>query len=273
MTEGDPVGRLDPDADTYRLQPADSRLLRLLQLTDCHIFADAEACLYGLNTRDSLARVCDHILQNNPGFDALMATGDLSQDASTASYRYLAEAFSQLPMPGFCIPGNHDDPEAMRHNLKTQNMHHQKILLAPGWVVILLDSTIAGEVSGELSTQQLGFLDQALGRFADRHALIFLHHQAMAVGSEWIDAKGLKNPASLLKLLAGQDNVRAVVCGHVHQQSEQVIDGVSWMSTPSSCVQFKPEAREFTIDELAPGYRWLTLYADGRIESGIERVY
>ena len=259
--------------DAYSLEPADKRVLRLLQLTDCHVFADAETCLKDLNTRNSLAAVVDHILQNNPGFDALLATGDLSQDASAASYQHLAKVFSRLPLPGFWIPGNHDDPAVMQHNLSAQNLHHHKLLLAPGWVVILLDSTIAGEVAGYLSPPQLSFLDDALKQFADRHALVCLHHQAIAVGSEWIDLKGLKNPHSLLDLLAGHSNVKAVICGHVHQQSDQIVDGIRWISTPSSCVQFKPGSRDFAIDDdNSPGYRWLELYADGTVDSGVERV-
>jgi Icc protein len=44
------------------------------------------------------------------------------------------------------------------------------------------------------------------------------------------------------------------------------------MSTPSSCVQFKPGAEEFTIGPELPGYRSLSLHADGRIDTRVHRI-
>ena len=45
-----------------------------------------------------------------------------------------------------------------------------------------------------------------------------------------------------------------------------------WLSTPSTCVQFKPGAAEYSLDPVAPGYRSLTLHRDGRIESLVHRA-
>ncbi|MCF3997132.1 phosphodiesterase, partial [Pseudomonas aeruginosa] len=33
-----------------------------------------------------------------------------------------------------------------------------------------------------------------------------------------------------------------------------------------------PGSSDFTLDRLAPGYRWLRLHDDGRLETGISRV-
>jgi Icc protein len=41
---------------------------------------------------------------------------------------------------------------------------------------------------------------------------------------------------------------------------------------PSTCVQFKPLSKDFAIDDVAPGYRWLDLYPDGRVETAVSRV-
>jgi Icc protein len=43
-------------------------------------------------------------------------------------------------------------------------------------------------------------------------------------------------------------------------------------STPSTCVQFKPNSKNFTIDTEGPGYRWLDLHADGSIDTGLTRI-
>ena len=145
-------------------------------------------------------------------------------------------------------------------------------MLAGAWLILLLDSTLEGEVRGRVSPAQMDFMDSALRRHAKRHALICLHHQAMATGSEWIDAKGLENAAEFRERLFGHDNVRAVLWGHVHQEARHSRDGIEWMSTPSTCVQFKPGSREFAIGDEAPGYRYLVLDTGGGIETAVRRV-
>ena len=48
--------------------------------------------------------------------------------------------------------------------------------------------------------------------------------------------------------------------------------GIKLMSTPSSCIQFAPHSDDFLVDDIAPGYRWLELQADGEIETAVCRV-
>ncbi|MNR50293.1 3',5'-cyclic adenosine monophosphate phosphodiesterase CpdA [compost metagenome] len=37
-------------------------------------------------------------------------------------------------------------------------------------------------------------------------------------------------------------------------------------------MQFAPGSEEFQVDSTAPGYRWLRLHADGRLDTGVSRV-
>ena len=46
------------------IEAAEPGTVHLLQLTDCHIFAEAGARLLGLDTRDSLERVCAAAMQD-----------------------------------------------------------------------------------------------------------------------------------------------------------------------------------------------------------------
>ncbi len=256
----------------HQIKPARSDVVHLLQITDSHIFADPAACLRDMNTRKSFAAVCQQMIDNKHPADALLATGDLSQDGSAESYRYLADYFERMEIPTFWIPGNHDDPGVMGEHLKSRQINPARRLLLGNWQVILLDSTIKGEVSGRLSEAQLAFLESALEDLADKHALVCLHHQALPSGSLWIDQKGLQDSARLRNLLGRHDNVRGVLWGHIHQETHRSIDGVEWMSTPSSCIQFKPLCQDYTIGPELPGYRSLSLYADGRIDTRVHRI-
>ena len=254
------------------LQPTDPAVVRLLQITDCHILAEARDCLKGMNTRASFEAVCQTAMADNTGLDLILATGDLSQDASTASYQYLAQQFDELQLPLFWLPGNHDDGNAMREHLHGERISAANQVLIGNWLIVLLDSTINGETWRDISAEQIEFLEACLQAHASRHALVCLHHQAIPSGSEWIDRLGLQQPQTLIDAIKSHDNVRAVLWGHVHQQAHHHRDGIEWMSTPSTCVQFKPGSKTFALDDLPPGYRRINLNRDGSIDTAVERL-
>jgi len=256
----------------YRLQPLEPGCVQLVQITDCHILASAEQSLRGMNTRQSFEAVKSAVLGDRGNIDLLLATGDLTQDGSASAYRYLAAQFEDLGAPSFWLPGNHDEIQTLRQNFVGRNIHPAKQVLVGSWLIVLLDSTIAGEVHGRVRTQQLDFMDNALQRHADKHALVCLHHQAQASGSLWIDAIGLRDAGQFRQRLTRHANLRGVLWGHVHQEAHQTIDNVEWMSTPSSCMQFKPGSPDFALGAESPGYRRLRLNADGSITTSVHRV-
>ncbi len=258
--------------DTVTLDKTSAGGLRVIQLTDCHIFAAAGDCLRGMDTRRSFEKVLSAALRDCEHSNLLLATGDLAEDGSAEAYRYLAAQFTATGLPTFWLPGNHDDSASMQAQLAGGTLRAARRLLAENWLILLLDSTLAQQVQGRLAESELEFMDSALRRHADRHALVCLHHQALEAGSEWLDAKGLENAAQLRERLARHANVRGVLWGHVHQEAQWHRDGIEWMSTPSTCVQFKPASREFALDERPPGYRCLVLRDDGGIETVVRRV-
>ena len=260
------------ESSLIRLQPGNDSILRLVQLTDCHILAQAEDCLRDMNTRSSFEAVCNSVTRDQEQLDLVLATGDLSQDGSAESYQYLAQRFDSMRLPVFWLPGNHDDPALMREQLRGESIFAAKQIAIGNWIIILLDSTIAGESGGQLAAAQIDFLKTSLAANRQRHALVCLHHQALPCGSDWIDQLGLRPARQLADILKSHANVRAALWGHVHQQADQRSDGIDWMSTPSTCFQFKPGSRDFALDTLAPGYRLIELHADGRVTSTVHRI-
>ncbi len=265
---------MSTNIETLPLNLSPSRLdvVRLVQVTDSHIFAEPEGCLLGLNTRTSFEAVCARVEREEWRPDALLATGDLAQDASPEAYKYLADYFHKMEIPSFWIAGNHDNPDAMEMYLSNGRVSAAKHLLMGHWQVILLDSSILDKVHGELNDSQLEFLEKSLTRHKDKHSLVVLHHQPVEVGSEWLDTIGLKNHQAFRRIIEKHNNVKAVLWGHVHQEFNKMIDGVRWIASPSSCVQFTPGSKDFSADSKAPGYRYLNLYSDGRIESVVHRI-
>ena len=65
------------------LTTADSALL--VQISDSHLFAEADGTLLGMNTRESLQKVIELVRLQQPQIDLIIASGDISQDGTLDS--------------------------------------------------------------------------------------------------------------------------------------------------------------------------------------------
>lgn len=247
------------------------RVLEVVQLTDSHLFADARGKLLGLETCHSLARVVDQVLLERPVVDLVLATGDLSQDGSADSYRHFRRQAERIDAQRRWCPGNHDEREAMCQVAGDSDLM-RPVLDIGAWRIVLLDSLVPGSVFGVLADDQLDMLEQALSQAPERHALVCLHHHPVSIGSRWMDSIGLRNPEALFAVLDRHPQVRALLWGHVHQSFDQQHDRLRLLATPSTSVQFEPGSSDFQIGNQSPGYRWLRLFPDGRVETGVSRV-
>ena len=87
------------------------------------------------------------------------------------------------------------------------------------------------------------------------------------MGSPWIDALGLQDAGDFLAVIERHPQVRAVLAGHVHQSFETARGTTRYMTSPSTCAQFRPRTLDSEIDRLGPGYRLLELRTDGSFDS------
>jgi len=243
----------------------------LVQLSDSHLFANADGRLLGMNTRESLDRVIERVLAEQPQIDLLIASGDLSQDGSVESYEAFRQACARIDAPARWFPGNHDELPEMAEAAQQSDLL-TPIIDAGQWRITLLDSSVPGSVPGYLEDQQLQLLVQSLSEAPCRHHLVCLHHNPVPIGCAWMDPIGLRNPEALFAVLDRFPQVRSVLWGHVHQEYDQLRNDVRLLASPSTCIQFAPGSVDFKVDTTAPGYRWLRLHADGRLDTGVSRV-
>lgn len=245
-----------------------SKPVRLLQFTDLHVCGDPEGRVRGVTTLATFQACLQHARSHHWPVDAVMLTGDLVQDDSRG-YLHIAAAFQRQRIPVHCLPGNHDLPQEMEALLSRRPFSLLPVTRHAGWTLVQLDTTIPGATHGELAAETLLFLDDALARYADSHVLVSMHHPPVAIGTRWLDAIGLANGPALFDLLSRHDNVRGLAWGHAHQAFDGMRDGMALMGTPSTCFQFTPGSDVFAMDTRPPGYRWLHLYPDGRIDSRV----
>jgi len=245
---------------------------KVVQLTDTHLFKDQRGTQKDVNTYESLRAVVDDVAARHGDFDALLLTGDLSQDETAESYVLLERVLAPLRgRPIYAIPGNHDDLGHMQSQLAGGEFHLLSDLRLGGWRIAMLNSQVPGRVHGELGRDQIRRLDGSL-RAAGEHVIVALHHPPVTIDSAWIDASRCYDGDALLEVLASPP-VRAVVCGHVHQVFETTRQGISILTTPSTCVQFTPATVDFDIDRnAAPGYRVFELHDDGAWSTRVHRV-
>lgn len=242
--------------------------LRLIQFTDPHLYGNETESLRGVQTAPALAHALARARARDWPVDAVLVTGDIVQD-DPAGYAHFRRLLRNAGAPVLCIPGNHDDPEALRRELDCEPfVVGGQFDLGP-WRVVLLDTWVAGSAAGRLSAASLTQLDQALRTAAGRHALVCLHHHPVSMSSSWLDAVGLRNAADFWKVLDRHHNVRAVLWGHVHQCFDALRGDVRLLATPSTCAQFMPGSEEFALDSLPPAYRTLQLRADGTLTTEV----
>ncbi|PYB72057.1 3',5'-cyclic-AMP phosphodiesterase [Pseudomonas sp. LB-090624] len=250
-------------------QPDQSRPVHVVQLTDAHLFADPAGSMLGLNTRDSLRHVVAQARREQPLVDVLLCTGDLSQDASVASYQAFRELTAPFAVPTRWLPGNHDEAQVMA---QVAPELVQAVTDIGAWRIVMLNTAVPGATHGFLADDQLLLLEAALKDAGERHCLVCCHHQPVDIGCAWIAPIGLRNAQVLFDIVERYPQVRALLWGHVHQAWDEQRDARRLLATPSTCIQFAARSEDFQVSEEQPGYRWLRLHADGRLETGVERA-
>ena len=248
-------------------------VVQLVQLTDTHLFRARGGTLLGMDTDHSLQSVIKLVQQERTNIDLLLGTGDLSDGGAGPAYQRLQAYFDQLTDVNYWLPGNHDDRVAMELAATNPARLCREIRLSR-WQILLLNSQVVGEVGGELGEAELIVLEQALdsAQEAGRHTLVCLHHQPVKIGSDWLDQQMVADADAFFDVLDRYPGVKAVLWGHIHQEVDRFRNGVRLLASPSTCVQFAPGSKSFKVDNQSPGYRWLELHIDGRLETGVSRV-
>ena len=247
--------------------------VQVVQLTDTHLCQMHGGTLLGMDTDHSLQAVIDLVKRERPPLHLLLGTGDLSDGGARPAYDRLQGYFDQLSSDNYWLPGNHDNREAMQAAASRPDRLCKEIRVAR-WQILLLDSQVPGQVGGQLGESELALLDSALAaaQAQNLYTMVCLHHQPVTIGCGWLDEQMVSDADAFFAVLDRYPGVRAVVWGHVHQEIDRLRNGVRLLASPSTCVQFAAGCENFKADDQPPGYRWLELHDDGRVESAVSRV-
>ncbi|OQS30645.1 hypothetical protein B0T41_01515 [Chromobacterium violaceum] len=236
--------------------------MRIAQLTDLHLFADRQGRLLGRDTHAALDGVLA-ALRTAEGVEAVLLTGDVSQDESEASYHLAAEALAALGVPVHWIAGNHDDRAAMARVFAGYAfLRPLETLALGGWTFIGVDSCVAGQDGGRLSDAGLDRLRRLLDEAGDGPAAVVLHHHPLAVGTPLLDDCMLAPASPFWRIAAASAALKLAICGHVHGEHSIAYRGKMLEVGPATCFQWRRDACDIEIDD-RHGYRLFDFDGDG----------
>lgn len=256
--------------------------LSLVQISDLHLFEDDTTLYNGINPANNLQQLLN-IVAHKLSADGLMVTGDLLQQPSDMGYQRLFAKLTRLGLPMVTIAGNHDVTLELDSHLPFFQRRHVAIQANPQlvhchkvtseyWDILCLDSSVSGQIYGAFSQTTLDWLADRLAE-SDRPCVIFAHHPMLLVGSKWIDQHTLKNSAAFWSVVTPfVHRLKGIFVGHVHQELQLMYAGVPLFTCPASSVQFLPFSDDYATDPIPAGLRWLTLYNNGTLATGIKRV-
>jgi 3',5'-cyclic-AMP phosphodiesterase len=196
----------------------------ICQLTDLHVCAVGVSCNRVSETNMFAARAFRTVAAMKPTPDVVLITGDLTENGLPAEYANLTALLRQhLTMPVYVIPGNHD----RRDNFRRDLAHLPGVTSDPAYVqyavdnhevrLVMLDTVVFGHGHGELSTEQLTWLDRTLAAVPDKPTIVAMHHPPFVCGIAHMDRINLRNTAQFTAVIARHPQVDRIICGHHHR--------------------------------------------------------
>ncbi|MDO8954464.1 MAG: metallophosphoesterase [Gammaproteobacteria bacterium] len=246
-------------------------MLRVIQISDCHLSADLAYEKHGVNTAEAFEAVLQDIhTQAKP--DLIIASGDIAEHPSKAVYERFFDRLASFTCPIVCVPGNHDNKALL-----------DKCIPAPPsgsglerggidfkfWQIIGLDSNGPAKepYGGYLNEVELNLLEQKL-QASDKYSLLVMHHPLIVNEPGWLQQVKLENADVLYKLIGDYHQIKGLVSGHIHYAYDIELDGNLYLSCPSTYRQFNGQSTKFSLAvDSRPGYRKLCLMDNGQIVS------
>ncbi|BCG64353.1 MAG: 3',5'-cyclic-AMP phosphodiesterase [Methyloprofundus sp.] len=246
--------------------PNTSPALRLIQLTDLHLFADVKQQFKGCATHAALECCLDFIVNEDLRPDAFLLTGDLAHDHQAATYQRLADMLERFQVPSFALAGNHDDWSVMQSVYPNKGISIDPWQNIGGWRILLLHTAIPEQADGRIDPKLWAQLTAEMQQQPDKPYLLAMHHNLPAHPLRDIRSS-VANAAQYSQALANWPAIRAVLSGHVHQPFTIYAGHCLFLSAPSTGVIPYPERVQDSMSR--PGFRLIDCFADGRIISDI----
>src|SRR3954470_9919951 len=227
---------LEPAAHHGIIAAAGSSRLRFVQISDSHIGFDKPANADVTATlREAIAKI--KAAPEQPAF--VLHTGDLTHLSRPAEFVTLQQAMTELALPGFHVPGEHD---VLADDGKSSLQRFGKGTQGAGWhsfdqngvhfigLVNVVNMKAGG--LGTLGAEQLAWLEKDVKRLkSSTPIVVFAHIPLWSVYPEW--GWGTDDSERALSYLKRFGSV-SVLNGHIHQVMQKVEGHVTFHTAMST---------------------------------------
>ncbi|MCX7871729.1 MAG: metallophosphoesterase [Verrucomicrobiae bacterium] len=238
--------------------------VKIALISDIHINHGTNQALYQANYEKVIAQV------NNEKVDAVIISGDLTEDGTSKEYSDFKKLTKQFISPVFFIPGNHDignkqiSGKKGEINFKRLTDFHLK--LGKSWFstdcgdvkIVGANSCLMG--SGFQKEEQMWkFLEKQMPRKPIKPIIFVTHHPLY---EKKIEEKGGEywnvEPAERFRLMGlfQQSGVVAALSGHLHRPVTNNYNGVLYYTT-------HPVAFGLPKGKQKPGWTLITVSSNG----------
>jgi 3',5'-cyclic AMP phosphodiesterase CpdA len=246
----------------------------LLQVSDPHIGADWN----GADPDECLLRAVEAILSLPDRPDALLVSGDLTDNGAPEEYRRVRELLAPLELEPHVLPGNHDLRAPLREAFGLPGEGDEPVSHAVDLGplrLVCLDSIVPGAEGGSLDGGRVEWLDATLAEDGEKPTVVALHHPPLRTEIPTFERIGLaeESRAALAEVVARHPQVLRIVAGHVHRSIVAELGGRAVVTVPSAYLQ---AALDFTAPKLTmrpdpPGFAIHAL-RDGTLATHLQRI-
>ena len=258
-------------------------MLTIAQITDLHITTGRDP-LNQLRNEQRLRQVLRSIHELRPRPTAIIASGDLADHGDPMEYTALKEILADCQIPIYFAVGNHDRREAFLEAFggpfarQDQNGFIQYAENFGDLRMVVCDTLEEGRDRSGFTAERADWLAATLAQDTRTPTIVVLHHPPIMSGVKWMDPDpGAPWIGALADAIRGHDQVRAVLCGHVHRAFHGLLGGHIVATSPATSIQVtldltpvdmeKPDGREILVAE-PPGYV-LVMVDDGNVTTHV----
>lgn len=222
----------------------------IAHLSDPHLLSRGGRQYGVIDPEPGLRRALDRLAGLPQPPQALVFTGDLADLGEPAAYERLGELVepvaAEFGAQVIWVMGNHDERPVYSAALfgDASQLPQDRVYDVAGLRVIALDTSVPGWHHGEVTDEQLDWLDDVLATPAPYGTLLAMHHPPVPLPLDGANvALELDRQDRLAAVLAGTD-VRSILAGHLHYSTHSTFVGIPVSVASASC---------FTVALATPG--------------------
>ena len=238
--------------------------MKIIHLSDLHLSANG-ALVWGKTVEKKFSAIAQIKMMRD--IDAIIVSGDISNDGSLESYTFADQVFAKLNIPTYWCAGNHDNLSVMFTTFKPKFCHLSDQALIGGWRLYLVNS-VAKDNDKPNSNRSKGIvamnirkeLDERLSKNRES-SIIVLHHPSLEIGG-WQDYKILKDRETFRKMLCRHKNVKLVLSGHAHTFFVKKDKNILYSTASSTGFAFSTELPKYEIKQGQEGFSCISSSKD-----------